>query len=671
MLKLILRKVFVLGVLVAGFGAGMPGRAQTIEWIRQFGTSLHEFTHGVAVDSTGVYVVGQSYGTLPGQTSAGSVDPYIRKYDANGNELWTRQFGTVGNDETARAVASDGVNVYVVGYTNGVYPGQSTPIGGQFSKSSFIRKYDINGNEQWTREFTSEAGTTNTSIATGVVVDATGVYVAGYGGVLPGGTALGGFDLYVRKYNHDGNELWTRQFGSNGSDVGESAALDASGVYFVGHAGTALPGQTSAGNIDAFVRKYSLNGDEAWTRQFGTANEDRAQGVAVSDSSVYVGGTVLFGTALPGQTSFGGHDAFIRKYDANGAEQWTRQFGTSVNDQMFSAAADSSGVYVSGITEGAFPGNSQLGVGDAFIRKYDVNGNELWTRQFGTPGPDNAKSLRRGETALYAAGDSFGNFPGLPPRIGLTDAFVARVALPTGPVVFEGGVVNNASFAPSPAPVAPGSIAAVFGSNLNDGSTVLFSEFAGDGSLVRTLGGSSVTLNGVPAPLFYSTPGQLGIQIPFELAGQTSATIVVTVGGLSSAPRTVLLDAFAPGIFTANQQGNGIAAVLHQDGITPVTAENPARRNEVLVFFGTGLGTLSPALETGARSVGNLTATAATATVDGVAATVEFSGTAPGFVGLNQVNVRIPGNTRTAASIPVVLRIGGKQSNTVSIPVAP
>ena len=155
--KLTVRGMFLIGVLGGGFCAAEPGQAQTIEWIRQFGSTAQEFTHGVAADSTGVYVVGQSNGTLPGQTSGGSFDSYIKKYDKDGNELWTRQFGTSGNDETARAVASDGVNVYVVGYTNGVFPGQTAPIGGQFSKSSFIRKYDINGTEKWTRQYSSEA----------------------------------------------------------------------------------------------------------------------------------------------------------------------------------------------------------------------------------------------------------------------------------------------------------------------------------------------------------------------------------------------------------------------------------------------------------------------------------------------------------------------------------
>jgi uncharacterized protein (TIGR03437 family) len=242
---------------------------------------------------------------------------------------------------------------------------------------------------------------------------------------------------------------------------------------------------------------------------------------------------------------------------------------------------------------------------------------------------------------------------------------------PNAPVVFEGGVVNNGSFAPSPAPVAPGSIAAVFGSNLNDGSSVLFSRFGPDGKLVTSLGGASATINSIPAPMFYSTPGQLGVQIPFEVAGQTTATIVVTTAIGSSTSRTFNLDTARPGIFTVNQQGTGIAAVLHQDGITPVTLANPAHPNEVVVFFATGLGALNPPLATGAPSAGNQTVTRAEVTIDSVSAGVDFSGSAPGFVGLNQVNVRIPAGTRTGTAIPVVLTLAGRISNPVTIPVGP
>ncbi len=239
------------------------------------------------------------------------------------------------------------------------------------------------------------------------------------------------------------------------------------------------------------------------------------------------------------------------------------------------------------------------------------------------------------------------------------------------PAVFDGGVVNNASFAPSPAPVAPGSIVAVFGSNQNDGSTVLFSNFGADGKLLTSLGGTSVSVNNIPAPMFYSTPGQLGIQIPFELTGQTSAEIQVTVAGQTSLSSTLILAPFAPGIFTVNQQGTGLAAALHEDGVTPLAELSPAQPGEVIVFFGTGLGAVTPPLATGEASAGNQTVSVAMVTIDGIPAEVLFSGAAPGFVGLNQINLRIPVNTRTASNIPVVLTIGGMQSNSVTIPVGP
>ena len=246
--------------------------------------------------------------------------------------------------------------------------------------------------------------------------------------------------------------------------------------------------------------------------------------------------------------------------------------------------------------------------------------------------------------------------------------FAAKIGF--GPVVFDGGVVNNASFAPSPAPLAPGSIAAVFGTGLNDGSMVLFSSFDKEGKLATTLGGASVTVNGVPAPMFYSTPGQLGFQVPFELATASSATLKVTVAGQTSAAITVPVGGLAPGLFSTNQEGTGAAAALHTDGVTPVTAQKPAKPNEVIVLFGTGLGLLTPALPTGEAAKNNSTAVVPTITVDGKNADVQFAGAAPGFVGLNQVNLKIPSGTRSAPDIPVALSIGGKASNTVTIAVS-
>jgi uncharacterized protein (TIGR03437 family) len=253
----------------------------------------------------------------------------------------------------------------------------------------------------------------------------------------------------------------------------------------------------------------------------------------------------------------------------------------------------------------------------------------------------------------------------------------AQVAGPV-PTVADGATVNNGSFALHPAPLGPGSIAAIFGGNLNDGTAVCTSSFGGDGKLITSLCGTSVTFDGVAAPLFFTSPGQLAVQVPYEMAGKATASVVVTVNGQSSTPRTVFIDTAAPGIFTLSQDGKGAGAVLiaNSDILAVPTGSvagrntRPARRGEIVTIFLTGLGVTSPALGTGVPSAGQTTATAATVTIDGLPAQVLFSGTAPGFVGLNQINVSVPATATIGSSVPVVVTLGGKVSNTVTMAVS-
>jgi uncharacterized protein (TIGR03437 family) len=261
------------------------------------------------------------------------------------------------------------------------------------------------------------------------------------------------------------------------------------------------------------------------------------------------------------------------------------------------------------------------------------------------------------------------------------------------PAVDDGATVNNASFALHPAPLAPGSIAAIFGSNLNDGTPECSTSFGPDGKLITSLCGASVTVGNIPAPLFYARPGQLGIQIPFELAGSPSADIVVTVLGQSSTPRTVFLDAAAPGIFTLNQAGTGPGSILivtndipniptlaAPAGSVEGATSRPARRGEFVTIYATGLGLTttsppSPPLATGMPSAGEETAIKAKVTIDGLEAAVSFSGTAPFFVGLNQINVIVPQGSRVGDDVSVVVMLETpfetKVSNTVTMAVGP
>ncbi len=649
-------KIGWISVLVA---FGIPAMAQKLAWESQFRSSGGgDQCTSTAVDSTGVYVAGflGQVGTLPDQKgSGGGPDSFIRKYDTSGNELWTAQFGT-GKPVFAFGVAAGGGGVYAVGQATGTFPGQMQNL----NEQGFVIKYDTKGNQQWVREFGST--TPNTSVfAKAVTADSSGVYVVGVAdGALPGQMGFGNGSCpcgsaFIRKYNPDGTELWTHEFSVTGNEGAYGVAVNSTGVYMVGEAAGVFPNANvdSSGFFNFWVRKYDANGNEQWTSQFGPGQHMRA--AAVDGTGVYAVGN-MGGGAMAGQTSSGGYDAFVKKFDLNGNPLWVRQFGTGASDIPYGAGSDGNGVFLVGNTLGILPGQTSAGGYDAYIRKYDTDGNEIWTLQFGRVSDDRATGVAANSSGVYMSGNSFAM------------DFAAKIGF--GPVVFDGGVVNNASFAPSPAPVAPGSMAAVFGTGLNDGSMVLFSSFDKNGKLLTTLGGASVSVNGVPAPMFYSTPGQLGFQVPFELATASTASLKVSIGGQTSAAITVPVDGLAPGLFSTGQNGKGEAAALHTDGVTPITTAKPAKPNEVIVLFGTGLGLLTPTLPTGEAAKNNSTAVIPTVTVDGKNADVQFTGAAPGFVGLNQVNIKIPAGTRSAPDIPIALSIGDKQSNTVTIAVS-
>jgi uncharacterized protein (TIGR03437 family) len=225
------------------------------------------------------------------------------------------------------------------------------------------------------------------------------------------------------------------------------------------------------------------------------------------------------------------------------------------------------------------------------------------------------------------------------------------------PSLNAGGTVDNATFAAN-TPVAPGSIVSIFGTGLSDAN-----QTASGVPLANALGTTSLTLGGVPMPLFHAFPLQVDAQVPWELAGQTQAQLTVVTDDLAGNTVTVPLAQFSPGLY---------AGILINGSATLVTPAAPAARGDYINLFATGLGPVTDQPATGAPApAGPLAQTTATVTVTigGVPAQVPFAGLAPGFVGLYQVNAQVPANAPVGDAVTVALSVGGVASNQVTMAI--
>ncbi len=383
--------------------------AGSLVWSRQFGTTAEDVATGLTSDGAGLYVVGYTSGDFSGQTTPQDTDVFARMYDESGNVTWTQQFGSfipatssgqpVPTNEEVRAVAtaSDG-SVYAVGYTTGSLPYQRNVNSLFPSDDAFIRKYAADGSVLWTRQF----GSTSSDQAFGVDVDETGVYVTGSTqGAFLNQTNLGSEDIFVRKYTADGAELWTTQYGTTGADRAQAISVDSSGVYLTGITTGGLVG-ANQGSRDVFVTKLNgTSGSTVWSDQFGSTSEDRGNGIVVYGGQVYVAG--LTSASLPGQTSLGSTDAFLRWYSTNGTLNGVRQFGSSTSDSAGGIVADPSGVYVAGASSGAFGGQTLVGGSDVFLQRFNFDGTTSWTKFYGSSGSEVTNAIAIEPSGIYVA----------------------------------------------------------------------------------------------------------------------------------------------------------------------------------------------------------------------------------------------------------------------------
>jgi uncharacterized protein (TIGR03437 family) len=222
-------------------------------------------------------------------------------------------------------------------------------------------------------------------------------------------------------------------------------------------------------------------------------------------------------------------------------------------------------------------------------------------------------------------------------------------------------VVNGASFRKDQ-PVAPGSLASAFGT-----FTGVMATSASSLPLPATLAGVSVTVEGVTAPLLYVSDSQINFVVPSQSAAGMRVIEVKTAAGAKNG--TFWVTQSAPGIFKKDSATPAKGAILNQDS-SENSASIPAQRGQVISIYATGPGALNSAVQDGTgapQSPLAMTAITPRVYIGGVETTVQFSGLAPGFASLWQVNAYVPQQSFISGKIPVQVFMNGVDSNEVTV----
>ena len=334
---------------------------------------------------------------------------------------WTRIWGSDNLEYTYGIAADNNSNIYVVGETFGSFDGQTN-----YGYSDiFISKYNINGERQWSRI----QGSDNIDVASAVTVDLHGNVIlagGGYGG-FNNQTNAGYVDNIIIKFNSSGSQLWTRIFGSATVEEIFDVTTDSNdNIFVVGYTLGEFHGQTNSGGADIFLSKYSTDGLNLWTKFIGDSDADYGRGIALdANNNIYVGG-YTYGE-IDDHPQIGGHDLFITKFNPSGEKIWADVWGSPSNDYCKGIALDSSNnIYIAGYTKGTFAEQPKPGLDDFFLTKYDNGGSNQWTKVWGSWDDERARGIAINDNDnIFVSGHTWNEFDGQT-NAGWIDIFLSK-----------------------------------------------------------------------------------------------------------------------------------------------------------------------------------------------------------------------------------------------------
>lgn len=407
----------------------LSSSAQQFEWVKRIGNALDHQAFIVKTDAannvyitgyfqSGFYFVPETFSNLA--QAFGGEDIFIVKYSASGTFLWGKTIG--GSDQerpSGMDVAADG-SIALTGYFSGTVdfnPGSSTNnLTATGNRDIFVLKLTASGDYAWAHKFGSSLP--DEGVAT--CFDLNGnVFVTGYfqetvdfnpGSGTNNFTAIS-YDIFILKLDAGGNYVWNYDLGSNPAEQGRAIQCDASGnVYTSGSYGSTLDFNLGAGSevmtasgvADIYLLKLTNDGDFIWSRKIGGISNEFALSMAIDVNGAailggYFASTTTF-NSFPNVavTSAGLDDAFVVKFNSDGAHAWTRTIGGTGFDRTQAVATDAQGnVYATGFFQGTVDLNPEQGVEnytaaleDGFALKLSPNGEFINASVIGGPGSD-------------------------------------------------------------------------------------------------------------------------------------------------------------------------------------------------------------------------------------------------------------------------------------------
>ncbi|MFN8258401.1 MAG: SBBP repeat-containing protein [Bacteroidales bacterium] len=383
-------------------------------WGKQFGTDKNEYVMNHVVDQHGNIYISGTTSGKMNGTNYGQNDGFISKIDSSGNLLWSKQFGTAEDEDIQWSAIDNKGCIYITGYTNGDLNGKSAG-----KEDILVAKYNSDGKMLWSKQL----GTDSTDMGKGIFADNKGnVYITGLTLGKLGKSSFGKSDGFIIKLDGNGKLLFTNQFGTPGDDCSNAITGDnKSTIYTCGTTWGDL-GSKSKGFIDVFITRITENGNLIKYDQFGSEGFDIAMAIKTDkENNIYVGGTTSGNFA---NQQLGEGDCFLVKMNDKGEIIWNKQFGTDKHDGIRAIninAKVSDNILVSGLLS--------LPPAQAFIRSYNKTGELIWEKNFNDKNADSSgKDVSIDNNGIiYHSGLTQGSLFGKP--VGEGDFYIVKLRL--------------------------------------------------------------------------------------------------------------------------------------------------------------------------------------------------------------------------------------------------